>query len=243
VPEGELPPLLVYAHGGPTSQNLPGENPTTQFWTSQGFAVVEVNYGGSAGYGRGYRERLRGMWGLVDAGDCIGAARHLVEAGKVDPERLAIRGGSAGGYTVMCALAFHDVFHAGASHFGVSDLRAFVATTHKLESRYVQRLVGSDLAGEQRLDERSPVRVADRLRTPLVVLQGGEDAVVPPQQAELIVAALERNGVPHRYVLFPEEGHGFRDAANRRAALEAELAFYEQVLRLATMDATAEEMR
>jgi dipeptidyl aminopeptidase/acylaminoacyl peptidase len=184
--------------------------------------VVDVNYGGSSGYGRAYRERLHGTWGVVDTDDAINAARALASTGQVDGERMAITGGSAGGWTVLCALAFHDVFAAGSDHFGVADLTGFASDTHKFESRYLDWLVTPDT--------RSPAGRADDIRVPVIVLQGEEDAVVPPSQSERIVAALARNGIPHAYLTFPGEQHGFRRAETVERVMEAELSFYGQVL-------------
>jgi len=227
-PEGTLPPLVVELHGGPTSAAAPAFSPGRQFWTSRGFAVVDVNYRGSTGYGRPYREELYGTWGAVDVADCIAAARWLAAKGRVDGERMVIRGGSAGGFTVLAALASSDQpFAAGADHFGVADLAALAADTHKFESHYLDRLVGTD---PDVLRERSPIHHVDRLDKPLIVLQGSEDAVVPPAQSRVIVEALRSRGVPVAYLEFPGEQHGFRRAENIRRALEAELSFYAQVL-------------
>jgi dipeptidyl aminopeptidase/acylaminoacyl peptidase len=229
-PEGELPPLLVVIHGGPTAAAVPVLAPGLQYWTSRGFAVVDVNYGGSTGYGRAYREQLLGNWGLVDVADCLAAARWLAEAGRVDPARLCIRGGSAGGFTTLAALARADTpFAAGADHYGVSDLAALAAETHKFESRYLDRLVGPYPQAREVYAQRSPINHVDRLTRPLIVLQGSEDAVVPPGQSEVIVAALRDKGVPVAYLLFDGEQHGFRRAENIRAAVDAELSFYAQV--------------
>ncbi|MGN2636223.1 S9 family peptidase [Nocardia takedensis] len=229
-PDGELPPLLVMIHGGPTAHALPVLSPATQYWTSRGFAVVDVNYGGSTGYGRAYREQLRGAWGVVDVADCIAAARGLADQGRVDPRRLAIRGGSAGGYTTLAALAREDTpFAAGADHYGVADLEALAAETHKFESRYLDGLIGEYPARRDIYLDRSPIRHVDRFRRPLIVLQGSEDAVVPPNQSEMIVQALRDRRVPVAYLLFEGEQHGFRRAENIRRALDAELSFYGQV--------------
>jgi dipeptidyl aminopeptidase/acylaminoacyl peptidase len=236
-PRGELPPLLVFSHGGPTSSAATSLNPSIQFWTSRGFAVVDVDYGGSTGYGRAYRNRLRGQWGVVDTQDCIHAARYLAERGLVDGRRLAIRGGSAGGYTTLCALTFHDVFAAGASYYGVADAEALARDTHKFESRYLDLLIGPYPAARELYRERSPIHHVDRLSCPLLVLQGLEDAVVPPAQAELMVEALAKRGLPHAYLPFPGEQHGFRQAPNIRRALEAELLFYAYVFRFTPADA------
>jgi dipeptidyl aminopeptidase/acylaminoacyl peptidase len=228
-PEGESPPLLVVSHGGPTSATSSALKLEIQFWTSRGLAVVDVNYGGSTGYGRDYRNRLRGRWGVVDTVDCIHAARFLAEAGRVDGSRLAIRGGSAGGYTTLCALTFHDVFAAGVSYFGVADAEALARDTHKFESRYLDSLIGPYPEARELYRERSPIHAAHRLSCPLLLLQGLEDRVVPPNQAEVLVEALSERGVPHAYVTFADEQHGFRKAENIIRAHEAELYFYGRV--------------
>jgi dipeptidyl aminopeptidase/acylaminoacyl peptidase len=230
-PEGELPPLLVVIHGGPTSAAMPVLSTSVQYWTSRGFAVVDVNYGGSTGYGRAFREELLGTWGIVDVADCLAAARWLAGNGRVDGARLAIRGGSAGGFTTLAVLARDDTpFAAGADHFGVADLEALAADTHKFESRYLDRLVGPYPAAREVYVERSPIRHVDRLAKPLIVLQGREDPVVPPNQSEKIVDALRSRKVPVAYLLFDGEQHGFRRSENIRRALDAELSFYAQVL-------------
>lgn len=228
-PAGERPPLIVTSHGGPTSHVAPALNLAVQFWTSRGFAVVDVNYRGSTGYGRAYRQALYGEWGLLDVDDCTAAARYLVERGEVDPDRLAIRGGSASGYTTLCALVFHDVFSAGASYYGVADLALLVEETHKFEARYLDQLVGPYPEAEETYRARSPIHHADQLERPVILLQGLEDRVVPPSQAETMVEAMDRNATPHCYVTFPDEDHGFRDAASLVRSLEAELSFYAQV--------------
>ena len=228
-PEGELPPLVVMIHGGPTSAARSRLELAKQFWTSRGFAVVDVNYGGSTGYGRPYRDLLRGAWGIVDVEDAVAAAGYLAAEGLVAPERLAIRGGSAGGYTTLAALCFHDVFKAGASHYGVADLAALATDTHKFESRYLDGLVGPWPEAEAVYAARSPIHHTEGFSAPLIVLQGSEDEVVPPNQAEMIVAALAAKGVAHAYLLFEGEQHGFRQAANIVRALEAELWFYGRV--------------
>jgi dipeptidyl aminopeptidase/acylaminoacyl peptidase len=229
-PEGERPPLLVLSHGGPTGMTLSVLDPEIQYWTSRGFAVVEVNYGGSTGYGREYRERIFGQWGVVDLQDCVNAARHLANTGKADPRRLAIRGGSAGGYTTLCALVFTDVFAAGASYYGVADIAALAKDMHKFESRYFDRLVGPYPEAEQTYRERSPVHYFDRLERPVIVFQGLDDMVVPPAQAEMLVEALRKKGIPYAYLAFPGEGHGFRQAETIKRAMEAELGFYSAIL-------------
>ncbi len=230
-PDGEAPPLVVMSHGGPTGNATAIFNLETQFWTSHGFAVVDVNYGGSTGYGRAYRERLNGEWGVVDLQDCVNAARHLVALGDADPDRLLITGGSAGGYTTICALTFTDVFAAGATYFGIADLEQFGGgETHKFELQYEHVLVGPYPERADIYQARSPIHFADRITTPMLVLQGEDDRIVPPTQAELIVGALRERGVPHAYLLFAGEGHGFRKAESITTSLQAELSFYAQVL-------------
>lgn len=230
-PPGELPPLLVVIHGGPTSAAQPVLNPAVQYWTSRGFAVVDVDYGGSTGYGRPYREELYGQWGVVDVADCLAAVSWLAGRGRVDGARACIRGGSAGGFTTLAALARPDTpFAAGADHFGVADLTALAADTHKFESRYLDRLIGPYPAERELYLERSPIQHVQLLTRPLIVLQGSEDAIVPPNQSEKIVDALRDRGVPVAYLLFEGEQHGFRRAENIRRALDAELSFYAQVL-------------
>lgn len=230
-PETERAPLIVMSHGGPTAEAMPSFSLETQFWTSRGFAVVDVNYGGSTGFGRAYRQRLNGNWGIVDTADCIAAARWLAEQGEVDGDRLLITGGSAGGYTTLCALTMHDRFAAGTSYFGVADLESFVTGgTHKFESRYLFSLIGPYPEEAQRYWSRSPINFTDGISCPMLLLQGAEDRVVPPAQAEIMVEALERKSLPFAYVLFEGEQHGFRKAESNRRALEAELSFYAQVL-------------
>jgi dipeptidyl aminopeptidase/acylaminoacyl peptidase len=229
-PEGELPPLVVLSHGGPTSAARPQLNLTTQYWTSRGIAVVDVNYRGSSGFGRTYRRALDGGWGILDVDDCIAAAEHVVGLGLADPDRLAIRGGSAGGFTTLAALTFHDRFRVGASLYGIADLEALVRDTHKFEARYLDGLVGPYPTDQATYQARSPIHHTDLLSAPLIVFQGAEDAVVPPAQAELMVAALRAKGIPHAYLLFEGEQHGFRQADHVRQVLEAELSFYAQVL-------------
>jgi dipeptidyl aminopeptidase/acylaminoacyl peptidase len=229
-PEGERPPLIVMSHGGPTSAREALLDLGVQFWTSRGVAVVDVNYGGSTGYGRAYRERLRGNWGIVDTIDCINAARHLVARGDVDPARVAIQGGSAGGYTTLNALTRHRFFAAGASYFGLADLELFArGGTHKFESQYLTGLVGPypELATVYR--ERSPIQHVHDISCPVILLQGLEDAIVPPAQAEVIVAALQANGLPYAYLTFAGEQHGFRKAESIVRGEEAVLSFYGRV--------------
>ena len=228
-PAGERPPLLVISHGGPTSATSSALRLAVQYWTTRGFAVVDVNYGGSTGYGRAYRERLKGQWGVVDVEDCINAARYLEKRGDVDGKRMAIRGGSAGGYTTLCALVFHSIFAAGASYYGVADLETLAKDTHKFESRYEDSMVGPYPESAALYKERSPVHFADRLSCPVILLQGLEDKVVPPSQAEIMTAALRAKGLPFAYVAFPTEGHGFREAANIQRSIEAELYFYSRI--------------
>ncbi|MGF1477479.1 MAG: prolyl oligopeptidase family serine peptidase [Geminicoccaceae bacterium] len=228
-PPGEKPPLIVKSHGGPTGAARTDLNLKTQFWTSRGFAMVDVNYGGSTGFGRAYRERLNGRWGEVDVADCLAAARHLAERELADPERMAITGGSAGGFTTLSALVFHDLFKAGANHFGVADLTALAADTHKFESRYLDTLVGPYPQAKALYEARSPINAADRLSCPVIFFQGLEDKIVPPNQAERMVEVLRAKGLPVAYFAFPGEQHGFRQAETIQTVLMAELAFYCRV--------------
>jgi dipeptidyl aminopeptidase/acylaminoacyl peptidase len=229
-PEDERPPLIVASHGGPTGNADAALDLEIQYWTSRGFAVVDVDYGGSAGYGRAYRQRLQGKWGVVDTADCLNAARYLAETGEVDGARLAIHGGSAGGYTTLCALAFHDLFAAGASYYGVADAELLAKDTHKFESRYLDGLIGPYPEATELYRARSPIHFADRISCPVILFQGLEDEVVPPSQAEVMVAALEQNGIPHAYLAFAGEQHGFRRAETIQRTLEAELFFYARIL-------------
>ena len=229
-PEGERPPLLVLSHGGPTSAARSQFSIALQYWTSRGFAVVDVNYAGSTGFGRAFRRSLDGRWGIADVEDCVAAARHLVTRGDVDGERLVIRGGSAGGFTTLCALTFTDEFDAGCSLYGIADLEALVTDTHKFESRYLDSLVGPHPERRDLYRSRSPIHHTDRLSCPVIVLQGLDDRVVPPAQAEQLVAALEAKGIAHAYLPFEGEGHGFRRAETIVRAIEAEASFYSQVL-------------
>ena len=228
-PAGERPPLIVYVHGGPTGAVSNGLDLADQFWTSRGFAYLVVNYGGSSGYGRDYRQRLNGQWGVVDVNDSINAARYLIDRGVVDGNRVAITGGSAGGYTVLRALTSTDFFKAGASHYGISDLEVFHSDTHKFESMYDQSLIGRWPEERQIYRERSAIHFVDRIRAPIILFQGLEDKIVPPNQAELIVNALREKGLPVAYVAFEGEQHGFRIAKNIKRSLEGELYFYSQV--------------
>ena len=228
-PAGERPPLIVQSHGGPTGFSSNTLDLTIQYWTSRGFAILDVNYGGSTGYGREYRQRLEGQWGIIDVDDCINGARYLVERGLVDGKRLAIAGGSAGGYTTLAALTFRNTFKAGASYFGLSDLEAFARDTHKFESRYLSRLVAPYPERRDLYIERSPIHFLDRLSCPVIFFQGLDDKIVLPNQAELMVEALRTKGVPVAYLAFEGEGHGFRQAENIKRTLEAELYFYARI--------------
>ncbi len=238
-PADAKPPLIVVGHGGPTAAASTALDLKIQFWTTRGFAVLDVNYRGSTGYGRAYRSALEGQWGIVDVEDCVAGARFLVEQGRVDANGLAIRGSSAGGFTVLCALTFHDVFRAGACYYGISDLEALVRDTHKFEAHYTDSLVGPYPEQASLYRERSPIHFVDRLSCPLIVLQGLQDKVVPPSQAEAVVEALRGKKLPVAYVTFADEGHGFRDARNGRIALEAELSFYAQVFGFTPADELA----
>jgi dipeptidyl aminopeptidase/acylaminoacyl peptidase len=225
-PDGDRPPLLVRCHGGPTSAASATLNLGIQYWTSRGIAVLDVNYRGSAGFGRAYRDALERNWGVADVEDCINGARFLAERRLVDQDRMVITGGSAGGYTTLAALVFHDVFRGGASYYGVSDIAALARDTHKFESRYLDWLIGPYPQEEALYRERSPLFQAERLSRPVIFFQGDEDAVVPPNQTEAMVEALRRRGIPVGYYLFAGEQHGFRKAANIQRALDAELYFY-----------------
>jgi dipeptidyl aminopeptidase/acylaminoacyl peptidase len=235
-PVGEKPPLIVISHGGPTSATSSAFSLSIQYWTSRGFAVADVDYGGSTGYGREYRQRLHGMWGVVDVNDCVNCARYLIERGEVDGDRTAIRGGSAGGYTTLASLAFRDVFKAGASYYGVSDLEALETDTHKFESRYLDRIVAPYPEERDVFVERSPIHHVDKLSCPVIFFQGDEDKVVPPAQAEVMVNALRDKGIPVAYILFKGEQHGFRKAENIKRALDAELYFYSRIFSFKTAD-------
>lgn len=227
-----LPPLLVLSHGGPTSAARVQLSLTVQFWTSRGFCVADVNYRGSTGYGREYREALNGAWGVADVADCAAVAAHLANAGVVDPARLGIRGGSAGGFTTLAALCFTDTFTAGVSAYGIADLEILARDTHKFESRYLDRLVGPWPAERETYEARSPIHHLDRLSCPVGILQGAEDAVVPPAQADAIVAVLRGKGLPYAALTFADEGHGFRRGENIIRALEAELWFFARAFDL-----------
>lgn len=238
-PAGAKPPVIVISHGGPTSMACNTLKLATQFWTSRGFGVLDVNYGGSSGFGRDYRNALEGQWGVVDVDDCVAGARHLVERGLADPERLIIRGGSAGGLTTLCALTFHDVFKAGASYYGVSDLKGLDLDSHKFESHYNEYLIAPAPQAEALYLARSPIHHSARLKRPMIFFQGLDDKVVPPQQSALMVEALRARGVAVAYLPLAGEGHGFRKAENIALTLEAELYFYRRVFGLCAADPAA----
>lgn len=229
-PEGSLPPLMVIGHGGPTGMATNALRLAIQYWTSRGFALLDVNYGGSSGFGRAYRDCLQGQWGVVDVEDCVNGARHLVAAGMVDAQKLVIRGGSAGGFTALCALMFHDVFKAGASYYGVSNLATLDSDSHKFESHYNQYLIAPPPACDELYRQRSPSNHLEKLRYPMIFFQGLDDKVVPPPQSEQMVQALRERHIPVAYLEFEGEGHGFRRAENIQRTLEAELYFYQKVL-------------
>jgi dipeptidyl aminopeptidase/acylaminoacyl peptidase len=235
-PEGGLPPLLVCSHGGPTGRAWTGFNLGYQFWTSRGFAVLDVDYGGSTGYGRPYRNRLRDSWGVVDVDDCCSGAQYLAAQGVVDGSRLAIRGGSAGGYTTLAALAFRDTFAVGASHFGVADPEMLARDTHKFESRYLDRLIGPYPEAAAVYADRSPLRHTEGLNCPIILFQGSDDRVVPPNQAHAMADALRAKGLPVALLEFAGEGHGFRKAETIIRVQEAELSFYGQIFGFAPAD-------
>ena len=236
---GTRPPLMVIGHGGPTGMASSTLKLATQFWTSRGFAVLDVNYGGSSGFGRQYRDVLKGQWGVIDVEDCVAGARHLAGRGLADPERLVIRGSSAGGLTVLCALAFHDVFKAGASYYGVSDLAGLDADSHKFESHYTDYLIAPAPAAQQLYLERSPINHTEKLKRPMIFFQGLDDKVVPPPQSQVMVDALRQSGVPVAYMTLEGEGHGFRRADSIVRTLEAELYFYQRIFGMTAPDAPA----
>ena len=235
-PAGEKPPLVVRCHGGPTGSAGPGYPFEIQYWTSRGLAVVDVNYGGSSGYGRAYRQRLNGNWGIVDVDDCINAARYLVEKGLADPDRVSITGGSAGGYTVLLSLTKRDFYNAGASHYGIGDLELFAQETHKFESHYGETMVGPYPERADVYRDRSAIYFADNMRCPVILFQGAEDKIVPPDQAETFVEACQKQNLPYAYVLFEGEQHGFRQEKNIRRSIEGELNFLAQVFGFETAD-------
>jgi dipeptidyl aminopeptidase/acylaminoacyl peptidase len=228
-PDGEKPPLLVKSHGGPTSAASSRFSLSIQYWTSRGFAFLDVNYGGSTGYGRDYHRRLDNAWGIVDVDDCVNAARYVSSQNIVDSNRLAITGGSAGGYTTLCALTFKNVFKAGASYYGIGDLEALARDTHKFEARYLDRLIGPYPDRQDLYQQRSPIHYTDRLSCPVIFFQGLEDKVVTPNQAESMVEALKAKKLPVAYIPFEGEQHGFRRAENIKRALDGEFYFYSQV--------------
>ena len=236
-PAGAKPPLVVHSHGGPTGAALPVYNLEYQYWTSRGFALVDVNYRGSTGYGREYRDMLRGEWGVADVDDCINAAQHLVDQGLADPEHVAITGGSAGGFTTLLALTKKDFFRSGASHFGVGDLESFRKETHKFESRYLETLVGPYPERADLYRERSAVNFADHLSCPIILFQGLDDRVVPPDQSEEFVAACKAKKLPYAYIAFEGEQHGFRRAPNIRRSIDAEFYFYSRIFGFEPADA------
>jgi dipeptidyl aminopeptidase/acylaminoacyl peptidase len=236
---GTKPPLMVISHGGPTGMASNTLKLATQFWTSRGFAVLDVNYGGSSGFGRDYRDALKGQWGVIDVDDCVAGARYLAKRGVADPDRLVIRGGSAGGLTTLCALTFHDVFKAGASYYGVSDLAGLDADSHKFESHYNEYLIAPAPQSKQLYLERSPINHTDKLTRPMIFFQGLDDKVVPPQQSEVMVTALRQGGVPVAYMTLEGEGHGFRKADSIVRTLEAELYFYLRIFGLTEPGAVA----
>jgi dipeptidyl aminopeptidase/acylaminoacyl peptidase len=227
---GERPPLLVKSHGGPTAAAWNTLEPLIQFWTSRGIAVLDVNYRGSSGYGREYRNLLRGQWGIVDVEDCINGAKSLAQTQRIDPMRVMISGGSAGGYTTLCALTFHNFFRAGGSHYGVSDLEALAKDTHKFESRYLDSLIGPYPERRDLYLARSPINHADHISAPVIFFQGDEDRIVPPDQTEKMVAAIRVKGLPVAYLMFAGEQHGFRKAENIKRTLDAELYFYSALV-------------
>ena len=235
-PQNDRPPLIVKSHGGPTGSCGQSFNLMIQYWTSRGFAVLDVNYGGSTGYGREYRERLNGQWGIVDVADCVNAVTYLINRGDVDAKRVAITGGSAGGYTTLCALTFSNIFTGGSSYYGVSDLEALVHDTHKFESRYLDRLVGPYPMKQERYRQRSPIHFVEQLSCPVILFQGMEDKVVPPNQAEKMVKALTEKNLPVAYVSFEGEQHGFRKAENIKRVLDAELYFYSRIFSFSPAD-------
>ncbi len=228
-PAGERPPMIVISHGGPTGATSATLDLETQFWTSRGFAVLDVNYGGSTGYGTEYRRRLNGRWGIVDIDDCVNGALYAASSGRADGDRLIVRGSSAGGYTTLACLAFRDVFKAGASYYGIGDLETLARDTHKFESRYLDSLIGPYPEEQDVYVQRSPIHHVDDITCPVILFQGLEDEIVPPSQAETMVEAVKRKGIPVAYVPFEGEQHGFRKAESIEAALHSELYFYSQV--------------
>lgn len=241
-PKDELPPLIIKSHGGPTLTTSSAFNLTIQFWTSRGFAILDVNYSGSTGYGRAYRQRLNNQWGVVDVNDCVNGALYLSKRDLVDSNRMVIMGVSAGGYTTLCALTFRNVFKAGASYYGVSDLEAIMRDTHKFESHYFYQLIGPYPDQQIAYYERSPIHFTECISCPVIFFQGLEDRVVPPNQAEKMVAALREKGLPVAFITYKDEGHGFRSAESIQSSCEAELYFYSQVLGFPLADPVAHIM-
>src|SRR5579875_3639105 len=239
-PRGQKPPLIVLCHGGPTSHSLPVLSIETQFWTSRGFSVAQVNYGGSSGYGKQYRNTLYGKWGIVDVEDCVKCAEYLVKAGKADPKKLIIRGGSAGGFTTLCALAFKKTFAAGASYAGVSDPESLLMKTHKFESRYLERLIGPYPVAKKLFEERSPLKNVKKISAPVALFQGSEDRVVPPEQSETMYKALKERGIPVLFMSFEGEGHGFVTSDAIKKSIEAELYFYSRLFGFSPADQLAQ---
>lgn len=235
-PRGDQPPLLVISHGGPTAAASPALDLEVQYWTSRGFGVLDVNYGGSTGYGRAYRERLNGQWGLVDVDDCVNGAQYLVKRGDADGNRLIIRGGSAGGYTTLAALTFRDVFKAGASYFGISDLETMAKDTHKFESRYLDNMIGPYPEQRDTYVERSPIHFTQRLNCPMILFQGLEDKIVPPDQSQKMFEAVRAKELPVAYVAYEGEQHGFRQAKNIKHSLDSELYFYSKIFKFELAD-------
>lgn len=235
-PDSGKPPLLVKSHGGPTGAASSAFNLMIQFWTSRGIAVLDVNYGGSTGYGRAYRERLQGQWGIVDVDDCVNGVRYLIHQGEVDSQRVTITGGSAGGYTALAALTFREIFTAGSSYYGVADLEALTRDTHKFESRYLETLIGPYPERQDLYYQRSPIHFTDRLACPIILFQGLEDKVVPPDQAEKMFHAVKEKGIPVAYIAFQGEQHGFRRAENIKKVLDSELYFYSKIFGFEPVD-------
>ena len=222
--------MLVISHGGPTSAASNSLSLSIQFWTNRGFAVVDVNYRGSTGYGRKYRDELKGNWGVYDAEDCIAAVKYLSEEKLIDPKKVVIKGGSAGGYTTINALTFYDNFAAGATYYGIADLSVFINDTHKFESMYLESLIGKYPKEKQKYYDRSAINFTEKLSAPMIILQGSEDKIVPVSQAEIMADALRKKQIPHALIIFEGEQHGFRKAENIKSSLESELYFYSQVL-------------
>jgi len=235
-PGDELPPVIVLSHGGPTGAARSSLDLGIQYWTTRGIGVLDVNYGGSTGFGTEYRDRLKGNWGITDTLDCIHAAEHVVSRGQADPDRLVIKGGSAGGFTTLAALTFHDLFAAGISRYGVADLETLARDTHKFEARYLDSLIGPWPEAAEIYRARSPIHHTEQLTRPMILLQGSEDPIVPPSQAEQMISALEGAGIAHSYLVFEGESHGFRAAETITRALEAELSFLAQILRFEPAD-------